>query len=83
MENNNKSTDLDTDKKLHISDVIKRNTIGSCLECVYCKLNPYGKSDDEDYTGYHCTWIGRKICDEKDLTKVSQIPNWCRKYYVL
>ena len=79
MEEVNKNTD----KKLHISDVIKRNTIECCLECVYCKLNPYGKSDDEDYTGYHCTWIGRKICDEKDLTKVSQIPNWCRKYYDL
>jgi hypothetical protein len=51
----------------------------NCLDCDYCKLNPYGKSDDKDYTGYHCTWIGKKICDEKDLTEISRIPNWCRK----
>jgi hypothetical protein len=82
-EDKNLEQNLDkSNKKLHISDVMKCNIIESCLECVYCKLNPYGKSDDEDYTGYHCTWIGKKICDEKDLTEISRIPEWCRKYYV-
>jgi len=75
-ENKNLEQNLDkSNEKLHISGVMKCNIIESCLECVYCKLNPYGKSNDEDYTGYHCTWIGKKICDEKDLTEISRIPD--------
>lgn len=68
---------------LGLFGVIKRNAIKSCLECVDCKLNPYGKSNDKDYTGYHCGFVGKKICNEQDLTKISQIQDWCRKYYVL
>jgi phage-related protein len=63
--------------------VRETNTVKSCLECIYCKLNPHGKSNDEDYNGYHCNYVGKKICDEKDLTKISQIQDWCRRYYVL
>ena len=58
----------------------------NCLECVYCKLNPYGKGKDEDYNGYHCNWYGKKICDEKDIINLTKniIPPWkymeCKKY---
>jgi len=45
----------------------------SCLECVYCKLNPYGKGKDDDYNGYHCNWYGKKICGENELEKIITI----------
>lgn len=58
----------------------------SCLECVYCKLNPYGKSSNDDYNGYHCNWYGKKICEESEIEKIitNPSPRWeffdCLKY---
>lgn len=54
--------------------------ITKCGKCPYCEYDPY--YDMHNDSGFYCNHKGKKIIDDKNLTKAHskygiKIPSWC------